>query len=291
MSQLAVITPSYLPDAELFADLHRSVLEHTPTSTMHHVIVPPADMSLFASHAGPRCRVWTYSELLPHRFFGLPRAGMWVNARRPWPPVRGWVMQQALKIALAGLVDADAALLADSDVVLVRPTSMERFTVDNQLRLYRAERAVHAGMERHIRWHHVARRLLGLPPAPELPLPDYISPLNIWNPEIVRKMQQHISVTTNKNWLDAITAELHVSEFILYGIYVDEVLGATTPHPFSATTFCHDYWERTPLDLDRALAFADGMPADAVGLMISAKSRTPRSVRLAAARHCHQTDS
>lgn len=290
MGQLAVITPSYLPDAELFADLHRSVLEHTPATTVHHVIVPPADESLFTRHAGPRCRVWTYPELLPRRFFGVPRAGMWVNVRRPWPPVRGWVMQQALKISVAGLIDADAALLADSDVVLVRLASTERFTSDKRLRLYRAEQAVHAGMERHVRWHHVARRLLGLPSAPGLPLPDYVSPLNVWDPAIVRGMQQRISEVTGMNWLDAVTAELHVSEFILYGVFVDEVLGAAAPRPLSDTTFCHDYWERTPLDHDGAMEFVGRMTSDAVGMMISAKSRTPRAVRQAAVRRCAQAD-
>jgi hypothetical protein len=290
MNQLAVVTPSYLPDAELFAELHRSVLEHTPAPTMHHVIVPPADESFFAHHAGPRCRVWTYAELLPRRFFGVPRAGMWMNAQRPWLLIRGWIMQQALKISVAGLINADAVLLADSDVVLVRPASTARFTVGKQLCLYRVEQAVHAGMDRHIRWHHVARRLLGLPPALKLPLPDYVSPLNVWDPAIVREMQRRISEVTGMNWLDAVTAELHVSEFTLYGVFVDEVLGATAPRPRSDTTFCHDYWERTPLDHDGAMEFVGRMPSDAVGMMISAKSRTPRDVRLAAVRRCIQAD-
>jgi hypothetical protein len=35
MSDLAVITPSFGPDAGIFQDLRRSVQEHTPSSTIH----------------------------------------------------------------------------------------------------------------------------------------------------------------------------------------------------------------------------------------------------------------
>jgi hypothetical protein len=46
MTELAVITPSYRPDAGLFPELHRSVLEFTPDDTVH-VFVPGRDISEF----------------------------------------------------------------------------------------------------------------------------------------------------------------------------------------------------------------------------------------------------
>jgi Family of unknown function (DUF6492) len=291
MSELAVITPSFGPDAELFADLHHSVLEYTPQQTIHYVIVPPADRAIFAHYSGPRCQVWTYSDFLPRRYIGVPRAGMWVNARRPWPPARGWILQQAIKIAAASMVDARAVLIADSDVVLVRATNIERFRVDGRLCLYRAADAVHAGMARHLRWHDAARRLLGLPAAPASLLPDYVSPLNVWDPAVVRAMQQQVSEVTGKDWLDAFTHELHVSEFILYGVFVDQVASPRQSPPPSDTTFCHDYWGRTPLDHDQALTFADAISPDAVAMMISAKSNTPQEVRGAAAQRIRSVDT
>src|SRR5262249_23483442 len=157
----------------LFAQLHRSVLEFTSDDTVHHVIVPWAHRSHFARYASKRCRIWTHPELLPWRYvrLPLPPGGVWINSARPWPPVRGWVMQQAAKIAAARAVEADAVLLADSDVVLVRPTTAEKFMVDGQLTLFRKQDAVSAGMKRHIIWHQVARDLLGLPASPPPPLP------------------------------------------------------------------------------------------------------------------------
>jgi Family of unknown function (DUF6492) len=286
MTDVAVITPTYRPDAEMFADLHRSVLQFTPDGTVHHVVVPARDRGLFAPYEGPRCRVWTSSELLPPRYVGVPRANLHVNLRRPWPPVRGWVMQQAVKLAAAGQLDADVVLLADSDVVLVRSVRADRFAIDGRPSLYREENGVTADMERHVIWHRVARDLLGRPAAPPPPLPDYVSPLNFWHPRLVRALQAWIRETTGRDWLDAFTSQLHISEFILYGVFVDEVLSASQPKPPAETTICHNNWQRTPLDHDAAIAFADQLGPEAIAMMISAKSDTPHEVRRAAIRRC-----
>jgi hypothetical protein len=286
MSELAIVTPSFGPDAPLFADLHRSVLRHTGQDVVHHVIVPDAHRPLFAQYAGPRCRIWVESELLPRRFVTLPRSGLRVNLKRPWPPVRGWILQQAIKIAVAETLSADVVLIADSDVVLVRDITADTFITDGKLRLYRLPEAVHAGMTDHVRWHEVARRLLGLPAAPGLPLPDYVSSLNIWSPPVVRAMQRRVSEVTGRDWMDVVTSQLQISEFILYGVYLDEIVaepGAGWP---GDTTICHNYWDITPLDLAGGLAFADKLGEAAVGMMISAKSHTAAEVREAAIRRC-----
>jgi hypothetical protein len=279
MSELAVITPTFRGDALSFSDLHRSVLEFTPPDTVHHVFVPPRDKALFARYESPRCRVRTKSELLPWRYRTVGRGDSYVNVRRPWPPVRGWITQQAVKMAATAELDADVVLLADSDLVLVRPVRPERFLVDGRLSLYREEKGVTADMERHLIWHRVARELLGLPPAPPPPLPDYVSPFNFWDPAVMRGLQQRITETTGRHWLDAFTGQLHISEFILYGVYVDEVVSASAPRPPTDSTICHNNWQRTPLDRDGAIAFAEQLGPDAVAMMISAKSRTPHEIR------------
>ncbi|GAA2212670.1 DUF6492 family protein [Nonomuraea monospora] len=285
MSKLAVITPSYTQDADLFAQLHRSVLDNTSEDTIHHVFVPPGDRAAFAGFEGPRCHVWVRSELLPRRYLRMPGADLYVNYRRPWPPLRGWVMQQTVKIASAGLIDADAMLIVDSDAVLVRPTSAESFSRDGRLCLYRLENGVTAEMKRHVIWHQVARDLLGLPAAPPPPLPDYVTALTFWDPEIVRAMQRRITQVTGRDWLDVFNSQLHVSEFILYGVFVDEVLKADPP---INTSICHLSYNHEPWDEAQAIAFADRLPQDAVGMMISAKSHTPMAARQAAIKRCAQ---
>ena len=286
MSELAVLTPTFRGDAAIFADLHRSVLEFTSEDTVHHVLIPPRDKDLFARYQGPRCRIWTSEQVLPRRFVRVGKADTYVNARRPWPPVRRWVTQQAIKIAAAGQLDSDVVLIADSDVVLVRPVRADRFAVHGERSLFRVDDGVHAGMERHVLWHRVARELFGLPASPALPLPDYVSSFNFWQPAVVRAMQQRISDTTGRDWLDAFASQLHISEFILYGVFVDEVMSAAGQRPPAETAVCHNTWQRTPMDRDAAIAFADGLGPAAVAMMISAKSRTPEDVRRVAIERC-----
>ena len=284
MTDFAVLTPSYAPDAPLFEALHRSVLDHT--DAVHYVVVPPADRALFARYEGERCRIWTYPELLPKRYLATPKTGIWLNARRPWPPVRGWVLQQAVKLAAAARFDARAVLMMDSDVVLIRHTTPESFAVNGRIGLFRAENAVHDGMPRHVRWHAVARDLLGLPPSSGPPLPDYVSPFNVWEPAVVRLLQNRIQEVTGKSWLDLFTGQLHISEFILYGVFADEVLGGSIPRVPSDSLYCHTYWDNTPLDEAGALEFAGRLAPDALAVMISAKSGTSPETRQTALRAC-----
>lgn len=283
---LAVVTPSYAPDAHLFTDLHRSVLAHTSADTVHHVIVPPQDRPLFARHEGPRCRIWTVPELLPRHVRRLPAEGWWLNLRRPWPPVRGWVLQQAVKIAMAGLLDAPTMLVVDSDVVLVRPVDAATFRSDGEPTLHRRPSAVHSGMARHVRWHQVARELLGIEGPLGPPLHDYVSPLASWSTQQVRALQDRLSRVSHRPWLDAFTSQLHVSEFILYGVFLDEIVFAGRRPPPAAPELCHAYWDHVPLDASTVGEFVSRLPPSAVGMMISARSATTPAIRHEAIARC-----
>lgn len=284
-SDLSVITPTFRRDASLFHELHQSVLEYTPPDTVHYAIVPPADRSLFARYEGSRCRIVTYEDIIPRRYIAVPGKQLWINARRPWPPVRGWIMQQLVKIAMAGRVDSRAVLMADSDVALVRPVSAAAVLADGSVRTFRDPRGVRDEMERHVLWHRVACTLLKLPAPPRPPLPDYISPLNIWEPDVVRSMQEHISRSNGKGWMDLISSQLHFSEFILYGVFVDEIAKAHRPPPTYAD-ICHNSWERVPLDTGSVPEFVEGMSPEALGVMISAHSHTAIDVRRSAIDAC-----
>ena len=225
MPELAVLTPSYRRDAELFEDLHASVLAHTAPDVVHHVVCPPSDLHLFRRYVGPRCRVWTHRDFLPRRYVPIANAsGLAINLRRPWPPVRGWVVQQLMKMAAAAQIDATALLIADSDAVLVRHVRASDLTVDGRTAYCRVDGAVTAQMGRHVQWHKVARRLLQLPEAAELPLPDYVSAMSVWDSAVLIELKSRLEQVSGRNWLEMVASELHVSEFMLYGVFVDEVL-------------------------------------------------------------------
>jgi len=192
--------------------------------------------------------------------------------------LRGWALQQGLKIELSARLDARAVLIADSDVVLLKPVDLAAFGAHDEVPLYRLDNAVHAGMPRHVRWHEVARRLLGLRAPKGLPLHDYVSSFNLWDPAILRMMQQRIEQVTGNPWLDAFTSHLHLSEFVLYGVYVDEIRRAGVGGP-TWHGLCHDYWDHTPLTSQSGREFVDRRSAATLAMMVSAKSHTPVAVR------------
>jgi hypothetical protein len=287
MSSLAVLTPSYAPDLELCRTLNRSVLDWTPPDVTHHIIVPRRDHDLFAPLRSARTEVWTVEQWLPARMLRLPRVNAWLNLRRPYPPVRGWVMQQVVKLRAAAEIDADLLLLADSDVVLVRPVTADTFRTDGRLRFYRRDDAVDEHMERHVIWHDVARRLLGLPEAGSPPLPDYISAFNVWDRRTVLALLDHVERTTGRSWVDVVASQLHVSEFILYGVFVDCVLGESADVCAAGSMLCHSYWDTQPLDRAAVAGFVRELAPEDVAMMISAKSGTPLDVRAEALSTLH----
>jgi hypothetical protein len=280
MPTMAVVTPSYAPDRELFADLHASVLAATPASVVHHLVIADCDLEAFAEFKGPRCRIWSMKQLVPSRYVKVPGTYAWVNARRPWPPVRGWVMQQLGKLALAAQLDADVLLMVDSDVLVVRPLTAARFMDGDRPAFYREPGVIDEAMPRHLVWQGVARTLLGLPPAPP-PLHDYINALNVWDPFVVRALLTHVERTTGRDWIDATSRQLHFSEDILYGVFRDEVL-RSGPADVASPSPCQCYWGTEPLTAGEAIDLACGLAPDDVAVLISSKSHTPLAARRAA---------
>ena len=281
MPRLAIITPSYAPDFELCADLHRSVQALCPPTVEHHIVVPRGDLALFRGLGGERVQVHDVAEFLPRSFLPLPGVNGWVNARRPFPPLRGWITQQIVKLAAAARLDADVALLVDSDIEFIRPVGPELFLRDGVARFYRKPGAIDERLPRHVIWHHVARRLLGLPPA-EPPFADYICWPAPWDPAVVRSLLARVEQVTGRPWATAIGAQLHFSEEILYGVFVDEVLGAPATGYATDDMLCPEYSDEVPLDEAGLRKFLDGTGPEDIAVMISAKSGTRLDLRRAA---------
>lgn len=275
---MVVVTPTYAPDLELFTDLHQSVLRWFPNDVRHVAVVNDRDMDLFRVFEGPRCTVLGVSEVLPRSVVPLPLTKLWLNLRRPVPPLRGWILQQIIKLAVVQTLPERVVVAADSDLVFFRPVTVETFAPAGRARLYRLDDGVGESLPRHLRWHSAAHRLLGLPPPPSPPLPDYVSSLNTWDGDVVRRMIRRVEEVTGLPWIHAVGKELHISEWTLYGVYADqfEQAGSVTLTPDS---LCHSYWDTAPLGADDATAWLSKAGPPDVAYMISAKSGTPQTTR------------
>lgn len=278
-----VVTPTYAPDLELFADLHESVLRTFPADVRHVVVVDECDLPPFRGFEGDRCLVLGVRDVLPPAIREPPGTKLRVNLRRPIPPLRGWIVQQLVKLAVAEQLPERVIVLADSDVVFVRPVTASTFAPGGRARLYRCDGGVDASLPRHLRWHALAHRLLGMPPPPPPPLPDYVSSLACWDGEVVRRMLRRVTDVTGRRWHDRVGAALHLSEWTLYGVFADQV-EAGRHVSLSDRSLCHSYWDTVPLATDEAAALLSAMDDGDVAYMIGAKSRTPLPVRRAAHR-------
>ena len=288
----AVVTPTYRNDLPLFTDLHQSVLLHTHESVKHYAVLPSGDVDLFAAMAGPRCIIVPEESLysahyrsmsaINHMLRPLPRFPSHariaaINTRRPFRPIRGWVMQQVLKMELSRKLDVDMVLLIDSDVELVRPLNEAMLRRGGRAMLYKRPGAVDINLPRHMQWHTVARRLLGLPPA-QFPASDYITSFCVWDPDALRAMLARIEQVTGQPWMDAITGQRTFSEWTLYGVFAEEVM-RYEKEALTESSLCHSYWGTVPLTFESAAGFLSGISPDDVAILIQSKTLTPRIVR------------
>ena len=274
-ASVAFVTPSYRLDLERCALLNRS-LEACATSFEHWIIVDRGDLPLFRSLQSNRTNVVAKEEVLPvwvHRVDTLKlglRSNIWLQARGR--PIRGWLLQQLVKLAVAKSLSVDVVVHADSDVVLLRPFSADLVVdVNGRVRLFERPDYVDETLPDHIRWHRSAERLLELAPI-DLPMPDYISTLVPWKRENAVALLHHLEKTTGRHWLRAVAAAWDVSEYVLYGRFVRDVLGARGGQFVSPSPLCLDYYKRVPLTVAELTTFLDGVDEETVAVSLTAKA-------------------
>jgi hypothetical protein len=214
----AVVTPTFLPDlarCELLAES----LDRTLPDASHYLIVDRRDRAAFQHLQRGRRRLIDAEEILGKWIKRMPgRQGYWLSLKAP--PVRGWIMQQIKKIGAIEVIPERTLVFCDSDTAFFRPFGREDLLVNGKIGLL----DVDFNNESTRRWTTTARRLLGLP-ASDGDYRNHIGYLVCWNRETVKAMQQRIEMSTGLNWQVALSRTLTFSEYMIYGIFVREVLG------------------------------------------------------------------
>jgi hypothetical protein len=275
LTSVAFVTPSYRLDRERCELLNRS-LEACAPSFEHWIVVDRGDLPAFRRLQNNRTTVVAKEEILPLRVRRLDtlrvglRSNVWLQALGR--PIRGWLLQQFVKLAIAEQLTADVLVHADSDVVL-----LHRFTVDSvadecgRVRLYALPASVDATMPNHIRWHRAAERLLGIGPA-DLPATDFISSLVPWRRQNAVALLDRIEETSGRHWLRALAAASDVSEYTLYGRFAQDVLGASGAQFTSSSPLCADYYKRVPLTIPELTRFLDRVDEGTIAVSLTAKA-------------------
>jgi Family of unknown function (DUF6492) len=255
--RFALLTPSYRGDFERCRLLCASVDRFVTSLSTHYLLVDDRDVAMFRALEGPRRRVISERELLPSWLPSWPDP-MSRGRRRIWTgpgalvrgvmPLRGWHIQQLMKLSVPMLIDDEILLYADSDVVFLKPYDLASQISDGRVRLFRKPCGVTTSMANHVAWSRRAATALGLP-EPTFPADDYVNNLVSWSNANVRKLHAHIEAVSGRHWISAVTAGRGFSEWIIYGQFVHDVLGASSGHAESASELVKTYWFEHEVDL------------------------------------------
>jgi len=202
------------------------------------IIVPDRDRKIFAQLESKNRTVISTQEVLPARFIHLPLLKKWWLDNAMWP-IRGWMMQQVTKLCADAVTERENIIFVDSDIEFIRPLQHDRFVNEGALRLHR--KPMHSNEGIHLKWHHAAGELLAL--HPKYFGSDYIGPLATWRRSNLIQLKQHIENCVGRPWYEAVGRRLTVSEYTLYGVFVEHVLGIENAGHFSnAEDLCHCLW-------------------------------------------------
>jgi len=262
----ALITPSYGPDFERCELLARSVECHVSGPSRHIVLVEGRDWKRFRSLSSSRTEVVLVEDMMPSWLHRIPFSKGFLFSTRT-RPVRNWIWQQLVKLSVANHVSEDVLVFVDSDVFFVRDFDPSRLMRDGRTRLFRAPGA--AQLETHKRWHRSAASLLGLEPSDYFGA-DYIGDIVTWRSDHVKALHRRIEEMSGIGWQRAVARTWHLSEYILYGVFVDQILKGGN-HFETQESLCQISWEYDVDGLQALNRVFDEIRPEHVAVMVDAK--------------------
>lgn len=259
-----LLTISYRGDFDACTVLCDSVDRFVPESVAHRLVIPRADMAIFEPLVTRRRRLVAEEDLLPawfvrapmppprwRKFLHLPRRDIYLT---PFSlPVRGWIAQQIMKIAASLESSADIVVHLDSDTAFIRPFPFEQVSREGHVHIYRDPKST--GHASHTLWQEAAGRLLGLPPRSYYG-GEYIGSFIVWKTSVVRGLVERLEKISGHSWITTLARTPHFSEYVLYGVYADHVLGFKTAKLApSSVPLCHSRWSGEFVDAQDVDAF------------------------------------
>ena len=272
----AIITPSYTPHFEHCRLLAESVLRHVPEEVHHYILIDKSDQELFKVLKSPRTHLLLKQDILPWWLIQLPFArgrNWWINLKGL--PVRGWILQQLAKLSVNQAVPADVYVYLDSGAFFVNDYDPRATMQNGKVPLFR-EQKEEVRVPWNTRWHQVSARLLGLPVESSYNT-SYVGNLVYWKRENLDKMQAQIEKVTGSSWLVAVARQLRMSEYVLYGMFAEHVLGEASGQYFSTLDRSLNYWSEKKLDDAGLRELRTKLEPKDVIVMINEKAHIPVS--------------
>ena len=266
----AIITPSYALDFERCRLLADSVRDRVAPEIAHYIIVDRRDEGLFQALRGPRTHIIVKQSILPWWLHQAPFSTRWWLSFKG-PPLRGWIVQQIVKLSVDAVTRADVMIFMDSDTLLIKPFDPRAAERDGAVPLFRER--LPAEDVHNTKWHTVASELLGLAIEPG-PRSSYVTQAVTWLRSNLIALQCQIERTTGRGWAESLCSLPTMSEYVLYGVFCERMLRERSNHYLDGRITTLNYWDTVPLDGSDLAALRDRLRPEHIGVMISAKSRT-----------------
>jgi hypothetical protein len=273
VTRFALITPSYYVDFERCRWLCETVDRHVASHVGHYLIIDRADRALFSPLASRRTRLVLKEDILRGRMAQVPFARRWWVG---WgmAPVRGWIVQQLAKLFVHEAAEEDVFLFVDSGAFFVRPYDPLEVLRGESVPLFREQNEFFRRSAAHQRWHRVSSRLLGIRPVPGFDV-GYIKTLVSWRRDNLVRLHAHIERATGRSSFDSIANSITLSEYGLYGMYCDFILGDRAGHYPTSRIETLSHWQEDKLTAKDLRRLREGLSPDHVLVMVNEKSRTP----------------
>ncbi|WP_421914440.1 DUF6492 family protein [Mesorhizobium sp.] len=269
MPTAAIVTASYAPDFERCRLLCETIDRHVSGMAHHYILVEQRDVTLFRQLQDGRRTIVDERALLPrwlHAFddpLSLLRRRIWLSLKTM--PLRGWHVQQLRRIAIAAHAREDVLIFCDSDVAFLRSFDCGAFWRNGKVRLFRRDGVLeNSGHEEQRIWSRNAGAVLGIDEA-VVSTHDYISTLIAWHRETVTAMCAEIEKVHGRGWVQVIGSERKFSECMIYGRYVDDVLGGAG-HFHGSEELCRVHWTGEALSDDEFRRFVAAMAPEQVAI-------------------------
>ena len=268
-SSWAIITPSYHGDFERCRILCQSVDAFLAGDWHHYIIVESPDYPLFKALETSRRTVIEMESILPAWLHHLASPSLF-NKRSLWFGFRtgfmiGWQVQQLVKMQMAFNVSRAGLLFCDSDVFFIRPFDVASLSQDGKFRFYRTESQFARENAPNRSYVTSAARRLGLGSNP-FPCPSYVDNIVAWHCNTAQALCRHIEDISEQNWMVALGKRYIISEYSLYGLFVDRLLADRSHLQETGNSLCKTVWRGNALRGAELSNFCDTLDSGQVAV-------------------------
>ena len=224
----------------------------------HYVVVDRPHYQMFKHLEGPRRHVLQTEDVLPGKMrllFHLPFGGRSIWWSKSAGFSSGWHFQQMVKIGIASHLSQDGLAYCDSDTFFIKPFDVAALTQGDKFRLKHSRTASEVRYAENPPFVRASLEMLELPQ--DQIYYTYVDNFVTWRRKTAVELQERLGRKFNGEWRKAFRNRLHVSEYNLYGLFVDSEASAKETHFSTAEFLCKTLWAREPMTPEQIQQFCE----------------------------------